>query len=136
MRFNLKRSLILAMGAAGIAGAGLVSAQTQPQSPPPPQPERPQPQQPQQAVQVTDQEVQHFAEVYTESRSVRQEYSEKFQNAENQEEAQAIQQEMNDEMMEIIEASPLTPQRYQEIASATAQNDQLRQRILDELNGQ
>lgn len=133
MRLNFKRTLILAMGAAGIAGAGMLSAQTQPQSPPPPQPERPQPQQ---AVDVSDQEVSQFADVYTESRSVRQEYSEKFQNAENQEEAQAIQQEMNAEMMDIIEASPLSPERYQEIASATARNDELRQRILEELNGQ
>lgn len=130
MRFNVKRTLLIAISAAGIAGAGQVLAQTQQPQSPPPQPQQPQ-QQPQ--IEVSDAEVEQFAAVYTESREIRQEYSEKFQAAGDQQEAQEIQEQMNQEMMQVIEASPLSAERYQQIAGATAQDQELRERILQEV---
>lgn len=132
---NSKLFLSIA-AAAGLSVAAVTPVLAQPEAPTPPQPqqERPQPQMPQQQqanVDVSDAEVQKFADVYNETAEVRQEYTQKLQNAEDQQEAQQIQREANEEIKAVIEDSPLTVERYQEIARATAQDTELRQRILE-----
>ncbi len=90
------------------------------------------PQQQQQAsIEVSDAEVKQFAAVYEESSEIREDYTQQFQQAEDQEEAQKIQREANEEIKAVIEESPLSMERYQEIARATAQDTELRNRILD-----
>lgn len=141
MRVTNSKLFLSIAAAAGLSLAGVAPVLAQPEAPTPPEPqqERPQPQQqqpqmPQQQqanVDVSDEEVQKFADVYNQTAEVRQEYTQQLQNAEGQEEAQKIQREANEEIKGVIEDSPLTVERYQEIARATAQDTELRQRILE-----
>lgn len=147
MRVTNSKLFLSIAAAAGLSLAGVAPVLAQPEAPTPPEPqqERPQPQQQQQQQQqpqmpqqqqqadidVSDEEVQKFADVYNQTAEVRQKYTEQLQNAEGQEEAQEIQREANEEIKGVIEDSPLTVERYQEIARATAQDTELRQRILE-----
>lgn len=136
MRTTHSKLFLSIAAAAGLSVAAAMPALAQPEAPTPPEPqqERPQPQMPQQQqadVDVSDEEVQKFADVYNKTAEVRQEYTQQLQNAEDQQEAQSIQREANEEIKSVIEESPLTVERYQEIARATAQDTELRQRILE-----
>lgn len=137
MRTTHSKLFLSIAAAAGLSVAAAMPALAQPEAPTPPEPkqERPQPQMPQQQQQadidVSDKEVQKFADVYNETAEVRQKYTQQLQNAEDQQEAQNIQREANEEIKSVIEESPLTVDRYQEIARATAQDTELRQRILE-----
>lgn len=93
----------------------------------------PKPQQQQVNVEVSDKEVRQFANVYLESHALRRKYAGQFQSAEKNEDKRKIQQQMQQEMRNKIEASPLTMQRYQRIARAAAQDQVLRQRILSKV---
>lgn len=136
-RIGLTRSILGFMASAALAGAVALpaAAQERPQSPPPPKQERPQPQLPQQqsgpSIEVSDKEVKQFAEVYDETVEIRQQYTAKFQNAEDQQEAQNIQKKANQEIRAVIEESSLSVDRYQEIARATTSDTELRDRILE-----
>jgi hypothetical protein len=139
MRTTYSKLFLSIAAAAGLSVAAAMPALAQPEAPNPPEPEheRPQPQMPQQQqadIDVSDKEVQKFADVYNETAEVRQKYTQQLQNAEDQQEAQNIQREANEEIKSVIEESPLTVERYQEIARATAQDTELRQRILEATN--
>lgn len=138
MRISNSKLFLTIAAATGLSVAAAMPVMAQPEAPTPPpqqqQQERPQPQMPQQQqadIDVSDAEVDKFANVYNQTADVRQEYTQKLQNAEDQEEAQQIQREANEEIKAVIEESPLTVERYQEIARATAQDTELRQRILE-----
>lgn len=136
MRIANSKLFLSIAAAAGLSVAAVMPAVAQPEAPTPPEPkqERPQPQMQQQQqvdIDVSDAEVDKFANVYNQTAEVRQEYTQKLQNAEDQEQAQEIQREANEEIKAVIEESPLTVERYQEIARATAQDTELRQRILE-----
>lgn len=136
MRITNSKLFLSIAAAAGLSVAAAMPAVAQPEAPTPPEPkqERPQPQMQQQQqadIDVSDAEVDKFANVYNQTAEVRQEYTQKLQNAEDQEQAQEIQREANEEIKAVIEDSPMTVERYQEIARATAQDTELRQRILE-----
>lgn len=137
MRIANSKLFLTIAAATGLSVAAAMPVMAQPEAPTPPpqqQQERPQPQMPQQQqanIEVSDAEVDKFANVYNQTADVRQEYTQKLQNAEDQQEAQQIQREANEEIKSVIEESPLTVERYQEIARATAQDTELRQRILE-----
>lgn len=137
MRIANSKLFLTIAAATGLSVAAAMPVMAQPEAPSPPpqqQQERPQPQMPQQQqanIEVSDAEVDKFANVYNQTADVRQEYTQKLQNAEDQQEAQQIQREANEEIKAVIEESPLTVERYQEIARATAQDTELRQRILE-----
>lgn len=137
MRIANSKLFLTIAAATGLSIAAAMPVMAQPEAPTPPPPqqqERPQPRMPQQQqanIEVSDAEVDKFANVYNQTADVRQEYTQKLQNAEDQQQAQQIQREANEEIKAVIEESPLTVERYQEIARATAQDTELRQRILE-----
>nr|WP_281256375.1 DUF4168 domain-containing protein [Arsukibacterium tuosuense] len=57
-------------------------------------------------------------------------YEAEFQNAEDAAEAQKIQQEAQQEMVEAVQASGLTTEEYNQIAQQAQQDEELRSRIL------
>lgn len=135
MRVMNRKLFLSLITSAGLCAAVAMPAAAQPEAPKAPEPkvERPTPNLPtqqQSSIEVSDKEVQKFANVYKSTASVRQKYTKKLQNAQNRKEAQNIQRKANSEIKAAIEASPLSVQRYQEIARATAQDKELRQRIL------
>ena len=63
-----------------------------------------------------------------------QKYREKFQNAENQEQARTIQQSAQEEMIAAVEDAGLTPQEYNSIIQQAQNDEELRNR-LQEMTG-
>ena len=58
-------------------------------------------------------------------------YEAEFQNAEDAAEAQKIQQEAQQEMVEAVQSSGLSTEEYNQIAQQAQQDEELRNRILE-----
>jgi hypothetical protein len=71
-------------------------------------------------------ELETFAEAYYEISQVRDEISPALAAAETAEEADALQQQANDEMMSILEDHDLTVERYASITQLLNQDEELR----------
>lgn len=83
-------------------------------------------------------ELQTFAEAYVEIGEVRAEMSPDLAAAENAEEANALQQEANDRMMEILEQHGLSVERYSAITQILNSDEELREEfeaVYEELTG-
>lgn len=78
-----------------------------------------------------DQEtLERFADAYVEVGEIHREYSEKLQNAEATEDAQELQQEANDEMVEAIQDSGLEVQEYSAVAAALERDPEMREEVI------
>lgn len=77
-------------------------------------------------VEVSDQDVENFADAYVAVQTINQEYAEKLQNVEEAEKATAMQQEARDKMEGAVEEAGLSISDYQEIAQAAGQDEELR----------
>ncbi len=132
MRFSSSK-LLVALFCSGLMIAGSAAAQERPDSPEAPKPERPQPQMGQQQKQpdidVSDKEVEQFADIYAEATKIRSKYAGQAQNAENREEAMKLRKQMNGEMMKVIQDSPLSMQRYRQIAQAASSDPELKNEL-------
>lgn len=124
---KIRHIAIVAATAALIASPGLF-AQGQPQGQQQQQ-QRPMPQQQQEAPDVSDDQKEQFVDAYMALQEVRQDYSEQIQNAEDQEEAQSIQQEARDAMMTAITDTGMSMEEYQQVAMAMQQDDEVRQEL-------
>lgn len=133
MHFSGSKMLVALLGSAMMATAGVAVAQERPETPEPPRPERPAPQlgqqQKQPDVDVSDKEVQQFADIYREAIKVRSKYAGQAQNAKNREEAMKLRKDMNKEMMQVIKDSPMTVQRYRTIARAASSDPDLQNEL-------
>jgi len=89
---------------------------------------QPMPQQ-QEAPEVTDEQVQAFVDAYVAVNDVREEYTARMQEAEDQEEAQALQMEANEAMSAAIEESGLSVEEYQEVAMAVSADPEVREQV-------
>lgn len=90
-------------------------------------------QQPQQApdVDVDDEEIERIAQVYVEIEEVRQSYQPQFQETEDPEEAQALQQELQQEINQVIEDTEgLTVERYDTVIQAAQADDELYNKLI------
>lgn len=115
-------------------GAGTAVAQTQSD----PQQQQQQMQQPvsqQQNVQLNDANLLKFSVAMDSIQQIGDKYEGKFQNADNQEQAQKIQQQAQVEMVDAVKAAGLTPEQYNEIARQAQQDEELRSKILAMSNG-
>ena len=88
----------------------------------------------QQQVEVTEGMLVKFVAAMEEVQGVTQKYREKFQNAENQEQARTIQQSAQEEMIAAVEDAGLTPQQYNSIIQQAQNDEELRNR-LQEMTG-
>lgn len=116
------------------------SQQQQPTPPPPPSQQQqqptppPGPQQQQQQVQVSESDIQKFAEIYIEVEEARNELSDEMNEAANQEEAQEIQARMQEEIVATIADHGWSVSRYNEVATAISNDPELRSEALDLIN--
>lgn len=67
---------------------------------------------------------------------LRKEYEDKFTSVENTEEAQALQEQAQYEMLNVIEAAGLTAKEYTTIAQQAQQDEELRRKILSMSNAE
>lgn len=82
------------------------------------------------APQVDDATVEKFVVAYADVRDLQQKFSKKLETVESQEEAQALQQEAQQEMISAVEEAGLNVADYNQVVSAMEQNPQLRDDIL------
>lgn len=73
--------------------------------------------------------INKFAEAHSALLSIRQDYSLKFSSATNQQEAQAIQSEAQEKMVETLEEKGLSVNQYNEIVALLQNNPQLSERV-------
>jgi len=95
------------------------------------------PQQGQQQQQnFSDQDLQAYASAAIEISELQQEFQGQMQNAESAEDQQAVQEEANEAMIQAIRDAGLSLEKYNQIATA-AQNDQeLAQKIRSHMEGE
>lgn len=122
----MKPSIIAAITGLGlVAGSSLLFAQEPPaQSPPAAQ---------QSQVEVGDQEVRKFAEIYVEIEKTRSELAREMANAETQEQAQDVEVRMQDEMIATIQDSGWSVDQYNQVANAINNDPQLREEALNHI---
>lgn len=85
-----------------------------------------------QSVDVTDRDLEQFAEAEQGVREVQETYSERLQSIDDPQEQQELQQKANEEMRAAVTDAGLDVQTYNEISMAIQQDPELRQRY-DEL---
>ena len=88
-----------------------------------------QPQQ-QQQVEITEAKLLQFTMAMDAIGEIGAKYEAEFQRAESAEQAQHIQQQAQNEMVEAVESAGLTAAEYNAIAQQAQQDEELRDRIL------
>lgn len=116
-------ALALALGAAYAAPAAMAQ-----QQPPPQQQGMPAQQQPE-IEPVTDEEIWNFVRAVGDVGAIVEEVRPQLEAANDQEQAQLIQQAAQEQMLEAVENQGLTPQRYNEINMAAQADPALGERI-------
>lgn len=80
-------------------------------------------------IDVSDAEVQAFANAMVDVQELGQEWTEKMQETDNQEELSSMQEQAQKEMISAIESHDMTVEEYNEIATAAQQDPELAQKI-------
>ncbi|TCK03097.1 DUF4168 domain-containing protein [Marinobacterium mangrovicola] len=83
-------------------------------------------------IEVNDATVAKFADAYTDVVALQSDFSTRLQNIEEPSEAQALQEEVQAEMIEAVEAKGFSVQEYNAIAQRVSQDPEL-QAQLEEL---
>lgn len=79
---------------------------------------------------VNEQTLEKFADAFTEVMAIQETYTDKLHAAETNEEAQALQQRAQQEMVEAVQDNGLSVAEYNEVVAMMEQDPQLRERIL------
>ncbi len=118
-------SLLLSMSLSNLA-----TAQAQDAAPEFEQP----PEQAQPTASFSDSELQSFVDVQTDLEAIREEYSARLEETDDQAAVEELQQEANKEMVEVVQSNSLDVNRYNMIAQAIQQDPALLQRIQEMMN--
>lgn len=86
------------------------------------------------ATDFNDAELQSFVDVQEDLQAVRAEYTELLEAAEDPAVAQNLQEEASQEMIEVLESSDLDVEKYNQIAMALQQDQELLQRVQAMMN--
>lgn len=86
------------------------------------------PAQQQKAAPVSDGDLKKFVDASEDVAKIRDEFSQKLNNADDQEKAQQLQQEAQDKMLNAVQESGLDAMKYNEIATQIQADPQLQQR--------
>lgn len=78
---------------------------------------------------VTDQQLEQFADALSDVRELGSQYSTEISAAESQEEAQELQREAQTEMVAAVEEAGLSVREYNTIAELMSQNPDLMERV-------
>lgn len=81
------------------------------------------------AVDVSESVLKQFAEASTAITEIQQDYSQRLQNADDPEQANALQQEANDEMISAVEETGLDVESFNAIAMAVRNDPELQQQL-------
>lgn len=84
----------------------------------------------QQAPDFDRQELEQFADAYVKVGEIHTEYSQRLQEVDSTEDAQTLQQEANDEMVQAIRDTGLEVQDYSAIAAALERDPEMRQEVV------
>ncbi len=126
MALSLRNARVPALAVALLASAFLSApALAQGGSEHPPAQRGPKP-----AQNVTNQELDQAAAIVTELQRIKANYSEEMKQAEDKQQAQQIQQTMQQEMRQAVQENGLTVNRYKRIISAAQQKDDLQQKLM------
>jgi len=87
---------------------------------------------PQQQVEVSDTDLELFAEAQEQIIAIQQDYSQRLQGAEDPERASKLQQEANEKMVSAVEESGLDVETFNTIAVAVQNDPELQQRLQDQ----
>ncbi|WP_150305760.1 DUF4168 domain-containing protein [Pseudomonas saliphila] len=79
--------------------------------------------------EISEEDLQKFAEADSAVGEIRDEFSERLSKAENQEEAQSLQMEAQEKMVEAVQSEGLEIPKYNEIATRMQSDPELQQRI-------
>jgi uncharacterized protein HemX len=125
----MKHSSITTLAAAlGLALSAGALAQQQP-----PQPTTPQQAPEAQQVDVGDEEVRKFAEIYVEVEQTRAEIAQELSNAADQQEAQDIQVRAQEEIVTTIEDRGWSVEQFNQVANAINNDPELRQQAVEHI---
>lgn len=105
---------------------GVVYAQVQEPAPPPP------PQQ--EAVSVSDEDIQKFVEIYVEVEKTRNELTSEMNEVTTPEEAQNIQEQMQEEIVATIADQGWSVDEYNQVANAISNDPELRNDAVELMN--
>jgi len=86
-------------------------------------------QQPPQDVDVSESQLESFAEARTAITEIQQDYSQRLQNANDPEKANALQQEANEEMISAVQETGLDVESFNTIAMAIQNDPELQQKL-------
>jgi hypothetical protein len=115
------RNILTALITAGFLASPMAMAQGEQQA-------QPMPQQ-QEAPEVSESQINAFVEAYIAVNEVREEYTARLQEAEDQEQAQELQQEANEAMTAAIEDNGMSIEEYQEVAMAVNADADVREQV-------
>lgn len=80
-------------------------------------------------IDVSDEQLEQFVDAMTSVQEISGKYTEQFQSAETAEDAQAIQQKAQEEMIEAVNDSGLSADEYNTIVQAVQTDEELRARM-------
>lgn len=112
----------------GGAGAGAQGGQ------PPAQGGAPMQQAPE--VDLSEQEIDTFVTAFVAVQGVREDFADRLQNAEDETEAQSMQQEAQDEMVNAVEDAGMSVEEYNEVAMALQNDPELMQEVQERAEAQ
>ena len=84
-----------------------------------------------QAVNFSEQQVSQFADSYLDILEIQEEFTARLEQAQEPEQAQQLQQEANEEMIQAIHDNGLDVQEYTELAQAMDTDPELRQQVVE-----
>lgn len=76
-----------------------------------------------------DGELKTFVDIQKDIGEVRNEYAQKIQNVEDQEQAQSLQEEARNSLVEVVENADLTVDKYNQIAQAYQASPEVREKV-------
>lgn len=78
---------------------------------------------------MTEQTVDVFVEAFVEVQEIREDFTERLNSASDESEAQAMQQEAQEQMIEAVEQSGMSVQEYNDAAMALQNDPELMQKV-------
>lgn len=87
-----------------------------------------------QPAQINEETIEKFAGAFSEILVIQETFTEKLEAAESNEDAQALQQEAQQEMVEAVQDNGLSVAEYNEVVAMMEQDPQLRERVLQMAN--
>lgn len=126
----VKQTLLCTLVAASLTSTAVFAQEQKSQTPAmPAAPEQAAPQ-----MDVSDQQVDNFADAYVAVQTLSQQYGAKLQQTQDAEKSQQLQQQAQDEMQSAITDTGLSLNEYKQIARAANESETLRQRITVAVN--